>query len=181
MAVTISLTQTAIFQAMMTVLGTMGLVDANAAPCPIIRGQVNRVPEPKNNDFIVIWPILRERLDFNVDSWAFVSAPTTTQAEQRIKLTFQADVHGPNAADNATKLSTLWRDQFAVSAFQALGVAISPLYTDDPRQMPFENAEQATEERWVVDLVMQANITITTDMQFANQLLGTVLEVDQLR
>lgn len=36
------------------------------AAVPVIRGEINRVPEPKSPDFVVMWPIGRERLGTNV-------------------------------------------------------------------------------------------------------------------
>lgn len=35
----------------------------------VIRGQINRVPEPADSDFIVMWPIMRRRLETNVDQF----------------------------------------------------------------------------------------------------------------
>jgi len=58
------------------------------------------------------------------------------------------------------------RDEYAVSQFETSGLDVFPLYADDPRQMPFVNAENQVEERWVVDVVMQANPTVQTVMQF---------------
>lgn len=243
MSATISLTQTQIFTAVVSVLGMMGLQPAQgSAPVPIIRGQINRVPEPTGQDFVVLWPIARDRLALNIDTLtdsiiagsiasnvltvtgvengsvligstiygagvssncqvlsqltgtpngtgtyatsptANVSAETlycgTVAAMQETEITLQADIHGPASADNAARISTLFRDQFGVSAFRAQGYDIAPLYTTEPRQMPFDNAEQAVEERWVVDLCMQANVVITTTQQFADQLEADVYPAD---
>ncbi len=35
-----------------------------------LRGQSNRVPEPKDSNFIVMWPLNGQRLDTNVDTYA---------------------------------------------------------------------------------------------------------------
>lgn len=37
---------------------------------PVIQGQVNRVPEPAQADFVVMWPLRRPRLATNVDTYA---------------------------------------------------------------------------------------------------------------
>ena len=55
---------------------------------------------------------------------------------------------------------------------------LAPLYTSTPRQMPFDNGEQQVEERWVIDLCMQANVTITTTMQFAPALTAITTAVE---
>ncbi len=89
------------------------------------------------------------------------------------EIVYQVDIHGAASADNATRLATLFRDQFAVDQFAATGIDLSPLYADDPRQIAFDNAEDQTEFRWSVDLHMQANIAITTGQQFADTLTAT--------
>ncbi len=243
MSATVSPTQTQIFTALVTVLASFGLASSTPQlPIPIIRGQVNRVPEPSAADFIVLWPIARDRLAMNIDSWVdtqitgsiannvltvatvvrgqvdpgasiyatgitpgcqivrqlsgtpngvgtYSVTPTapvtgitlyagTLAALQKTEVTVQADVHGPSSADNAARIATLFRDQYGVSAFQTAGIALCPLYTSEPRQMPFDNGEQQVEERWVVDLCMQADVTITTTMQFADQLDITLFNVE---
>lgn len=175
----LSLTETQIFTAVRSVLGTFGLLPANPAqPVAIIRGQVNRVPEPSGQDFLVLWPIARERLGMNVDTWG--DPWTEISSMQETEVTIQCDVHGPASADNAQRISTLWRDQFAVSAFEDLALPISPLYTTDPRQMAFDNGEQQVEDRWVIDLCMQADIAVTYPMQFADELEAATTPVETL-
>ena len=243
MSASVSLTQTQIFTALVTVLGQFALISSIPnIPVPIIRGQVNRTPEPAQPDYVVLWPISRNRIAVNIDSWvdaqivgsitsnvlavsavlqgvaaagqsiygagvtpgcqitrqltgpaggvgtysvtptAPVSSETlyvgTLTSMQETEVTIQADVHGPNSADNSIRISTLFRDQFAVSAFAVTGIALSPLYTSNPRQMPFDNGEQQVEERWIIDLCMQANIGITVTQQFADALNVTITSVE---
>lgn len=45
------------------------LVGVLPAGVEVIAGQVNRVPEPPSPDFVVMWPIARNRLAWNVDSY----------------------------------------------------------------------------------------------------------------
>jgi hypothetical protein len=80
--------------------------------------------------------------------------------EQDSTTTYQIDVHGPNSADNAALITSLFRDQYGVDAFSA-ATGVSPLYADDPRQMAFINAEQQFEDRWIVDATMQVSQIIT--------------------
>lgn len=244
MSATVSLTQTQIFTALVSVLNGFGLTTAAGVAIPIVRGQTNRVPEPKGADFAVLWPIARDRMTMNVDAWTdtiitasiasnvltvtsvtrgpiiigqslygtniatgcrvlaqltgttggtgtyTVSATPnqtselmycgTADAMQETHVMIQVDVHGPASADNAARIATLFRDQFAVTSFDGLGLALAPLYTSDPRQIPFEDGEQQTEERWTIDLSMQANVIITTTQQFADELIATLTPVETL-
>lgn len=209
----------------------------------VIRGQVNRTPEPKGPDFIVFWPLLRERIETNIDDYAdvrfvgsingslltvgavsfgtigtnvtlfgtgvmantvitgFVSGtlggvgtytvlPSQSVGSsvmaagvetllQPTKVHVQIDVHGPNSADNAQIISTLFRDDYAVEAFEGFGQGdITPLYADDPKQIPFLNAEQQYEDRWVIDAFLQVNAVVTVPQQFADEVDVGLVDVD---
>jgi hypothetical protein len=241
----LSITETQVFTALKAVLTNFSLASSDPkCPVQIVRGQVNRVTEPKVPDFVVMWPTLRHRLAMNIDDYfdnrftgsisddcltvstviegavtpgltlygAGIAAgclvlhqtsgspggagayrvSTTcntvdgtiycgaTAAMQKTEFVVQLDVHGPASGDNATRIATLMRDQFAVDQFQALPYDIAPLYTDDPRQMPFINAEQQFEERWTFDVHLQINPVVMVTQQFADELVATVDEVQAL-
>jgi Asp-tRNA(Asn)/Glu-tRNA(Gln) amidotransferase C subunit len=90
---------------------------------------------------------------------------------QPTKVTFQLDVHGPNSADNAEVISTLFRDDYATLWFRRNGyTTVSPLHADDPQQVPFVNDQQQVETRWIVECLMQANQIAVVPQQFADQL-----------
>jgi hypothetical protein len=96
-----------------------------------------------------------------------VSAPQTIGTEQMaagsfealqpVDVTIQLDVHGPNSTDNAQMITTLFRDDYAYQIFRQSGYDVAPFYADDPKQIPFINAESQYEYRWVVEARMQAN------------------------
>src|SRR5947199_369408 len=77
----------------------------------------------------------------------------------------QIDVHGPNAVDNAAAITTLFFDEQGVNLFTS--AAITPLFCEDPRQVPFINAEQAYEDRVVITAHLQANQQFALPEQFA--------------
>jgi hypothetical protein len=106
-----------------------------------------------------------------------VLAAGTTSAMQETTVTIQIDVHGPASADNAQIISTLFRDTYAVDQFALSGFDITPLYASDPRQIPFFNGEQQVEERWIVDAVIQANPTVVTAQDFADQIAVGIVNV----
>lgn len=205
---------------------------------PVIQGQINRVPEPKAGDFVVMTPLFRRRLATNTDTYGdvcftasiagttmtvtetilgeiepgqtlfgvgvasgttiiepgisldtYIVSPAQTVASRKMasggefflqptEVTIQIDVHGPNSADNAQIISTLFRDEYAFSAFAQLSPDVRPLHADDPKQIPFLNGEQQIESRWVVDARMQANVLMRAPMQFADQLDAGLIEVD---
>ena len=127
-----------------------------------------------------------------------VGNPSGTQtATAPTELTIQCDFHGPNSGDNAQIFTTLFRDEYATQFFTDAQVALSdiqaslganmtdqtgapivvvasvdaaPLYTSDPRQVPFINGEEQYEERWSVDAAIQINAAVTVPLAFASYL-----------
>jgi hypothetical protein len=170
MSVMISLTDTQIFTALRAFL--LAILPSGV---DVIRSQVNRVPEPKAPDFVLMTETLRERLETNITTYSdgYPGNPQTRSDMHPVKVTIQLDVHGPNSADNAQIISTLFRSDVAINNFVASGVDVTPLYTGEPRQMPFTNAEQQTETRWIVEVVMQCNPVITSPQDFADQVSVT--------
>lgn len=88
------------------------------------------------------------------------------------------DCHGPLAADIAQVISTAFRDEYAATFFSDLNPDISPLYADDPRQVPFINAEQQWEDRWSIEAHIQINPAVSIPQQFADQLSVTTINVE---
>lgn len=152
MAVTINPTQDDVVD---VVIGYL----ASAIPgVQVTAGQVNRVAEPAVDNFVVIWPRGRTRLSTNVDG---LSGSLTMQATQNVDLLLQMDVHGSLSADYAQIITTLLRDGDAVRFFAESGVPCAPLHADDPKQVPFVNAENQFEDRWIVEAHIQANQTVS--------------------
>jgi hypothetical protein len=109
-------------------------------------------------------------------------AAGTGQLLQKAEWLVQVDIHGDpttgNAANNAGILATSFRDYYATGFFDDLDVGVSPLYSEDPRLVPFSDAEQQVEERWVVELHLQVNLTVVVPQQFADALVVDVISVD---
>lgn len=103
----------------------------------------------------------------------------TVQELQKTDLVMQADFHGPLSSDAAQITTTMFRDSYAVDFFAALPYDVVPLYPDEPRQLPFINAEQNWETRWSVDLHLEANQTVyNVPQQYAASLQLDLISVD---
>lgn len=211
---------------------------------PAYLGQVNRVPEPHEDDFVVYWPLRFTRLNTNIDSNGdvlytgsiaadlltvsdidfgtirigapvygvgvtagtkildqvsgpdgsvgvyTVSASQTVGSEvmasgiisleQHAKFTIQTDVHGGNSADNAQIITTIFRDGAGIELFAAARPQgdIVPLFTSDPRQMPYFNENLQAESRWVIELELQVNQIVTVGSQYASAVTVGMISVD---
>lgn len=117
---------------------------------------------------------------YNVSASQSVASRTMSAGsklvETDVEVVMQVDLHGPNSADAAAVLQSLFRDAYAADQLEPLGV--SPLYADDPRQAPFISAAAEYENRWMVDLHMQVNPTVLVPQQFADAVELTVKDVD---
>jgi hypothetical protein len=88
--------------------------------------------------------------------------------QQGTEITYQLDIHGPASAETAQAVTTVARDSWACSLLAPFG--IQPLYANEPRQTPFINAESQYEDRYVVELCVQANPIVGMPQEFADEL-----------
>lgn len=101
------------------------------------------------------------------------------QITQPGEIVFQVDVYGPNSADNAQVVTTLFRDAYATQFFEAASPEVSPLHADDPRQVPFLDENDQIETRWIVEARLQANQSLKIAQQFADTLSVETVSVDE--
>lgn len=100
-----------------------------------------------------------------------------TNYMQPTEVTVQLDVYGPNSANAAQTITTLFRDDFAVQQFQTYGFDVVPLYADDAKQLAFIDESQQYEDRWVVEACLQSNIVVSVAQQFASIVSVTLQEI----
>lgn len=182
MTLVVSPTESQVFSALRSFLLGLGLAYSlpQTTAAEVVKGQSNRVAEPQGADFVVMTPIRRPRLGTNVDTYGDpFPLPGIGSALQPTEVVVQLDVHGPNSGDNAQVIATMLRDPYAVDFFIATGFQVSPLYADDPRQVPFINAEKQYEDRWVVDAHLQADEVVSgAPVQFATSATVDLAEID---
>jgi hypothetical protein len=151
-------------------------------------------------------PLTRIRLATNVETYNDLVTSGFKNSLQSTQMTVQIDFHGPLSGDNAQIFTTLWRDEYSTdylaqgtfilgnlevspgvnltdqngNIIQVTGyVDLQPLYSSEPRQIDFINAEDQYEERWSVDAEMQINPIATTPQQFADTLTVTLVNVEE--
>jgi hypothetical protein len=139
----------------------------------VLKGQANRVPMPASDDFIIMTQTRREQMAQNVHDYR--PDDSLEDIARSTSLTFQIDVYGANAAENAQTITTLFRDEYGVTFMRSSGVA--PLYCADPQQMPLVAGEQQYIQRWTFGAVVEGIISISVSMQFAANLVTTFTEV----
>jgi hypothetical protein len=100
-----------------------------------------------------------------------------TEIEQSTEVVYQIDIHGPASGDNVQTIATIFRDAYGVSLFA--GTGITPLYCEDPRQLAFSTAAVQFEERWSIDVHMQADPIISVPTQYSDAANVTVISVTE--
>jgi hypothetical protein len=163
----------------LTALGNF-LVAIMPAGTTVVVGQDNRVPAPTADNYIVMTPILKTRLATNLTAFTdgYPSNPQTRADMQPTQVTVQIDIHGPLAADNAQVFTTLFRSSYGCDQFATSGFDVTPLYTSEPRQIPFVNEGRQVEKRYTVDANLHCNPVVTTAQDFADHLTVGVINVD---
>jgi hypothetical protein len=145
----------------------------------IIIGQENLVPEPTGDNFIMMVPLNRSRLAYNIDSWPTSgSYPTQATSLAKTKFALQLDFHGVGSSDMMQTFGTLFMDEYACDFFSGTPYDIAPLFSTDPIQAPFINGEKQYEDRWTMNALFELNAVVATPQQFATTLTPTVIEVD---
>jgi hypothetical protein len=96
--------------------------------------------------------------------------------EESNEVIMQVDVHGPCSSDNTQSLQQLFWDAYAVDVLSPTGV--TPLFAEDPRQMPFITAAKEYEDRWTIDLHMQIKPVIEIPLEFSDSFTLTVVDVE---
>lgn len=174
MPTTVSITEDNVLAALRTFL--LSIV---AAGVEVIYGQDNRVPEPLGDDFLVMTPLSQARLSTNDTTYTDPGTnPGTANYERATRSMIQIDIHGPNSADNAAMIETLYRSEYAVDSFSTSGLDIQPLYCDDAKQMPFINGENQFEQRWIITAAIQYNPVTAVPQDFADALSVNIVSVD---
>lgn len=175
MTVTVSLTESQIF----TALGGF-LASILPAGTSVIQAQINRVPQPIGPDYVVMTALDRSQLSLPAHSYVdpFPTVPGSRNAAQSMQASIQCDVYGPSSDTNAQAIVTLWRDEYASEYFAGIAFPGAPLWSADAKKAPMVNAEMQFEPRWIVDLMLQCNITVGVPMDFVTSVNVQPVNVD---
>ena len=166
----------------LTALGTF-LTAIMPAGVAIVTGQDNRVAAPSASDYLTMTPIAPARLATNETTYADgyllnPAAPSTRSDLMRETVTVQVDIHGPGAANNTAIVMAMFRSSYGADLFAGYGYDVAPLYTSNPRQLPFLNESNQIEKRYSIDLVLQCNPVLTVAQQFAGAAAVNLVNVE---
>jgi len=175
MAYTLDLTQSQT----LTVLRSFLIALSGYDPKYVVQGQSNRVAAPTATNYIVFTPLTRTRLATNVVKYSstatLLNQHTLTQSAM---LPVQVDCYGPQSSDLSQVISTEFRSSDAIDFFATAGLEVTPLYTSDPRQIPFSDEGDQIQMRWSLDCQLQIKPGVTSGQQFADSLAIGIQNID---
>lgn len=147
------------------------VADATGIPLNnVIRELSNKVPQPLG-EFVLMRGLKKKNLGWNSSTFTVAGMETILQPTE---FKMQLDCYGPRAGDLATILGTIFETDNAV-AFMASS-NITPLWGDEPIEMPIVNGEEQYENRFVLPIHLQYNPTFLTPQE--SMLAAKVVTID---
>jgi len=143
----------------------------------VIQALDNLVAPPVTN-YAAMQIVTQSRLATNIqtDTLDLIDGDYS-QITQKTEISIQVDIYSETASNQASVISTLFRDAFAYDSFPE---NIKPLYCDDPKQIVFVNDAMQYEKRFMIMLYLQYDPTVTVSTQLAVELnpptIYTVIE-----
>lgn len=153
-----------------TVLGNFIASVTGLAPGQVVRVPNNRVPMPKTYPFVTMSPVFQEMIHRPVASVSDpLVQPQSATLSQAIRYQIQVDAFGPTAGDVMQQIHGVFEspDAFDFFAGQAIQ-GVYPIYANSPHQAPLVDAEDEYEIRWIMDISLQYNPSLTTSVQTAS-------------
>jgi hypothetical protein len=137
----------------------------------VVLGFENRVPFPQGN-FVTLSVIREERQSTNETYYPTRVAPAVNQCDRSdllfSTLVVQLDCYGVNAHATANGVLMLCRSDL----MDRYGV--TPLFSTDPINMPFDDAENQQAQRWTLDANLQFNTSWTQTQDSATVIDFTI-------
>ncbi|EKN5965001.1 hypothetical protein AB1E84_002402 [Yersinia enterocolitica] len=94
------------------------------------------------------------------------------------QLDIQVDIYGPNAADRAVMLETVFTSDYAYQKIKDIDSRLAPLYSSDAFNSAMINGENQYQDRWTLTLTVQPHITVSFPQDYFDKAEITTQQVD---
>lgn len=144
----------------------------------VIQIPTDRAPMPKKSPYATMSDLTKTMIHWPVPATSDPSVqPQSNAITAATDYEMQICFYGAGASDMAEIFHTFMRSPDAFDFFNALTPAgVYPLYADTPYQANFVNGEAEYELRWIMNVHLQYNPTITATIQTASA--ATVLLIN---
>lgn len=126
----------------------------------VIKPIQNGSPLP---DSAVVMNIINEE-NFDIPVSYYDKEAGKAHVQQSVGLLMQIDLYGNEAAKRSRILSNLWRNHYSTDRLKQC----QPLYSKEPIHAPFINEKSMYEDRYIVELKLQYNPTVTHKQEFVS-------------
>jgi hypothetical protein len=157
------------------------IMDAlGTAVTEVVRVPRNRTPMPKFYPFITMSPILKEKIMWPVSGVSDPAVqPQAGSLTAATRYQIQLDAFGATAGDVIQLLHTVLNGPSAFDFFNAQTPAgVYPLYADSPREASIVDEEAESVLRWIMDISLQFNPTLTSTIQTASTVVVNFVNVE---
>lgn len=147
----------------------------------VLRAPFNRAATPKVLPYATMTTVLKEQLEFPHFTVSDpIVQPQTLASTMPTEFRVQLDFYGDSTAGDAAQIVfSAFQDPSAFDFFAAQTTqGVYPLYVDSLMQAPMVTGEDSYEMRWMMQVNLQYNPSISTTVQTASTLAVDVVNVE---
>lgn len=128
------------------------------ATSQIVQSTQNNQPLPQNA--IVMQVLFDSNMDESVTTY---SPPGEAMVQNSVEVRVQLDFYGAMAEARSRIVATLWKNYYGTDNMEIC----KPLYVQSRQRRPYINDSNQYEDRFILDLALQFNPTVTHAQDFA--------------
>ena|SRR5690554_1483459 len=128
------------------------------ATMQIIQSTQNNQPLPENA--IVMQVLFDSNMDESVTTY---NPPNEAMVQNSVEVRVQLDFYGPMAESRSRIVANLWKNYYGTDNMEVC----KPLYVQSRQRHPYINDSNQYEDRFILDLGLQYNPTVTHAQDFA--------------
>lgn len=128
------------------------------ATLQIIQSTQNNQPLPENA--IVMQVLFDSNMDESVTTY---NPPNEAMVQNSVEVRVQLDFYGAMAESRSRIVANLWKNYYGTNNMEIC----KPLYVQSRQRHPYINDSNQYEDRWILDLGLQYNPTVTHAQDFA--------------
>lgn len=128
------------------------------ATLQIIQSTQNNQPLPENA--IVMQVLFDSNMDESVTTY---NPPNEAMVQNSVEVRVQLDFYGAMAESRSRIVANLWKNYYGTDNMEIC----KPLYVQSRQRHPYINDSNQYEDRWILDLGLQFNPTVTHAQDFA--------------
>lgn len=130
------------------------------APSQIIQSAQNNQPLPENA--IVMQVLFDSNMDESVTTY---NPPGEAMVQNSVEVRVQLDFYGAMAESRSRIVANLWKNYYGTDNMEIC----KPLYVQSRQRHPYINDSNQYEDRFILDLALQYNPSVTHPQDFAEE------------